>query len=418
MLPIGGSPFRHPTGISKHINALGQLTWTSSLCIHCYKYSCNFCGYRSNLLYSNCYHCGMESMNDNLINLDTSCLDINLPTKIREGSKILMKKLCNNNYKDKLCSRWSVWNIIIRNQYLNLIDLDRDRITYKTNTYFNLKNLFVSNIINSKKMQHAEYQKINKIIIKLQRKFRYIKGYIFNIRINVLNCYSNLNDSVSFISINNMNLHGDDDYVSTIDFITIGFRNNVLLVKIMKELGKYHQLIISGKNIDQLYNNIIDKVIIPIQLMIDKLLIKSNEDLSETNLLNFEESFYTYYNKKSDLCKIVVIDEKTNNCRKCKSLIYDPHSYYKEIGTYPIRNERSKICSGCDNYFHIKCLHEYDHYKESYLCSSCAKRMKFIIDKCTCTCTTPCEKCRYYIQTYTNFEYDLDTNYYYLDWLV
>ena len=111
----------------------------------------------------------------------TSNLDVitfnesTIPFKTQKTSEKIMLNLCNYNYRKSNESRWEVWSKIFNNQVLNLIDLERDKDYFELKTFYNLRNLFIANARNAKRIRQLEYNKIKDIVIKQQRKFRYIK---------------------------------------------------------------------------------------------------------------------------------------------------------------------------------------------------------------------------------------------------
>ena len=114
----------------------------------------------------------MTSKSD-VITFNTNVFTI--PSKTQKASEKIILNLCNHNYKKSNESRWIVWSNIFNNQIKNLVDLEKDKAYYQSKTYINLKNLFIANARNAKRIRQLEYNRIKDIVIKLQRKFRYVK---------------------------------------------------------------------------------------------------------------------------------------------------------------------------------------------------------------------------------------------------
>jgi len=103
-----------------------------------------------------------------------------IPSKTQKASEKIILNLCNHNYKKSNESRWIVWSNIFNNQIKNLVDLEKDKAYYQSKTYINLKNLFIANARNAKRIRQLEYNRIKDIVIKLQRKFRYSRKKLIN----------------------------------------------------------------------------------------------------------------------------------------------------------------------------------------------------------------------------------------------
>lgn len=101
-----------------------------------------------------------------------------IPSKTQKASEKIILNLCNHNYRKTNESRWKVWSNIFNNQIKNLVDLKKDKTYYQSKTYINLKNLFIANARNAKRIRQLEYNRIKDIVIKLQRKFRYSRKKI------------------------------------------------------------------------------------------------------------------------------------------------------------------------------------------------------------------------------------------------
>lgn len=95
-----------------------------------------------------------------------------LPDKTLKISENLMLNLCNYNYMKYNKIRWQIWSDIFNNQIKNLIDLNQDKEYYNPKTFYNLRNLFIANARNVKRLRKIEYDKIGKMIVILQKKFK------------------------------------------------------------------------------------------------------------------------------------------------------------------------------------------------------------------------------------------------------